>query len=754
MNNERFAIIQYSSAISHNSFNFITNNFDLIFLDKPHYIQLYKNNLSQITLKNIHHIDNHKKFLGSNINSIAIIFDKFNLNSLMSVSGMLNKQGIVLLIFTSPLSPSFISYIQKIALIFNVKFINLYESINYDDYSLLQKYLKQWHQTYQAKKILDHVLDENYHLAAECKTVIPFELTLEQQCVINELKNKITNSNSFIYFLTGARGTGKTTVIRTLLNDLKISPINFCLLDGGEGFISYLYKANNKKIKIITPQNYLKFTTTTDVLIIEEVACIPLSILNNILELFPKIIIVGTLFGYEGSNQGINIKLKKSKQFHSKSLSKNFRYFEDNYENFLKCLEFNFSSPCFQKDLQDKLINIKRNQQIDKNSTPIFFSSNINPELEINVYHFPSILKMNEEEYLKTLGNLSNILKLNHYQTSNQDIIRWINDINCFLFILKKFNADSNVRISQVVSVAIASYEAIIDKKLIKDVFNGVSRPKENLLPQTLLTHAGIKFPIKTTFIRFQRIITIPTHRRQNYASTLISITNDNKLKNFIHKSSSFNNFLEEPVTIFSGVAFALSYDTFNFWKNNDYKPIHIGLKKDKASGECSLVMLKAHSELNNIFLTQWANYFLYIKAPIILKRHNMIHESKILNIPLITTADELISSFIATEKLSKYDIFNHNCYDRVSSMAYFNHSLEHGIVELMIFAELCKDELNSISQNSISYNNSYNILKDFLLNTEPSIIVKKYKLPGVKDIKNNIQQLLQKILELLQNDK
>lgn len=735
MSIERVGIIYYANKLTATALNTLQEGINTIFLDKKTYHDFLKDTSSSlpITVKNkIHPLENYRKFLGTQNSSVLIQFDNLNLNYLLSIAGTIKQNGLILIVITGQLSLPFLSYLHKIALIFKLKFFDLRASTHSDDVDVIHSYIDNWSKAQKTQ------------VSLSINNKLP-SLSNKQLFIFNALLTKSISENNFTALLCGNRGTGKTTTIIHLINSLlQLRKCKITLLDGGEGNIANIYQGLD--IKIITPQNFALYADDTDLLIIEEAATISLKLLNAIIQKYKKIIISSTILGYEGTSQGINLKLETKSPITKYQLTENFRYANDNFENFLNLLTFNFKSSLLDAITEKFLPENQESLALKDN----IFSYNISDNLVINVFNFPNILLIFPEKYLQQLGSINNLLIANHYQTSSQDIIRWLNDKNAFLFTLTQTNIVNNIPQNKIIALCITSVEAITDDFLKEKIFNGLSRPKANLLPQTLLAHAGFNFEQHISFIRIQRIVTDPHYQRKHLASELIKLFDNTALQEFIHKNSSYHTYYEKPSNIISGVSFALIEKTYKFWEYNKYLPVNISLTKDNASGEYSLLMVKAHSELYTHITHHWSNFFISFKAPIILNRHNMLKESIILNISRQLSSEEIIQNLIFTEKLTKHEFFAHNFIKVINSIAYFNHSIEHGIVEIMVFTQLFSEELNELSFTSKEFSNMYQLLRDYIKTYNLTLLVKQYKLANVKEVGNKIRTVLRNTLEHL----
>lgn len=700
----------------------IITKFEVTLLDKHWYVDCKNHNLlANFSSNEIAPLENFKKFLGIEFNSIIIFFDQLNINLLLSISETLTQSGTIFIIIKNKLNSSLQDYILYCANYFNIsivpkeKIITLINSLN----------------------ITNTKLSNSNQL-----TKAPFNLSNEQQLIFDFLYQSILNKNNFHTLITGVRGSGKTTLMLKLINFLKIQnfKINFSVLNSGEGSLFKKYQFEN--IPSLTYQNFINFILSTDVLIIEEAASIPLPILSQILSVYKKVIMISTLDGYEGTNQGIIHKLSTDFPLEIFSLSYNFRRNYDNFQKFLENISFKANNINFStySSLQSSSINI--------------ISNNISQNINSLTIHLSSFIEKPNNESISLLIKINKFISINHYQSSNQDIFRLLNDPNTFVsLLLKNLNyEDYSLKNSEIISLVIFSLEAIPNKILKESIFNGSSRPKNNLLPQTLLCHSNIDFPDNSIFLRIQRIATEKSYKKQGYASKLLSNFNDKNLINFFIQNSTFSKDFSCDCSfsnhlIFIGASFALSDVVYKFWIKNNFIPVSLGLKKDNASGERSLVVLK--NFYNNTKIAKWHNNFINFKLPILIQRHKLFKESQILNLKNYTSIYNLIKSYIDFNLITLENYKQTNSFKVICSIALYNHSVEHSILELFTFYFLYQYDIKEyVKQKQIF--SSYFLFKRYLYTSNQSFLEKKFAIQGKKVIHNSIRQFLKELIENL----
>ena len=115
----------------------IITKFEVTLLDKHWYVDCKNHNLlANFSSNEIAPLENFKKFLGIEFNSIIIFFDQLNINLLLSISETLTQSGTIFIIIKNKLNSSLEDYILYCANYFNIsivpkeKIITLINSLN------------------------------------------------------------------------------------------------------------------------------------------------------------------------------------------------------------------------------------------------------------------------------------------------------------------------------------------------------------------------------------------------------------------------------------------------------------------------------------------------------------------------------------------------------------------------------------------------------------------------------------------------
>ena len=165
------------------------------------------------------------------------------------------------------------------------------------------------------------------------------------------------------------------------------------------------------------------------------------------------------------------------------------------------------------------------------------------------------------------------VLVTAHYQTSPSDVKLLLNNNAISLFILK--------RQDDILGVVMLMREGHVDESLVELVRENQRRLRDQFLPQSLLTHCGIKESFNYSYQRVMRIAIHPQFQGQGLGSYFLSAIEKHVLVQGID---------------FIGASFAGNAGLVKFWQQAGFRVARVGFSQDKASGEHSCVVTKVLS--------------------------------------------------------------------------------------------------------------------------------------------------------------
>lgn len=314
-----------------------------------------------------------------------------------------------------------------------------------------------------------------------------------------------------------------------------------------------------KTLKFIAPDACLAEGIDTDVLMIDEAAHLPMPMLMNLTESHNRVIFATTQQGYEGSGRGFSLRFLsalKSRFADSKTvqLHQPIRWAEnDPLENTLNaCLLFATDST--------------ENQ--DNNATVDTHSLNYRP--------------ISVEELVNNrtlLTQLFQLLTFAHYQTAPNDLMQLLETPNQQLWVAEHQD--------KVLGVLFALEEGGLPA-------DHEGRKQGHLFPQQMQRQTANKDWLTDKTLRIVRLAVQPDYQSQGIGSQLLTV------------------FTQANTADFAGIttSFGATPSLVDFWHRNGFTALHLGQKRDKASGTHSLLMALPFShELTSRVTAQHATF-------------------------------------------------------------------------------------------------------------------------------------------------
>ncbi len=296
---------------------------------------------------------------------------------------------------------------------------------------------------------------------------------------------------------------------------------------------------------------------------VDEAAAIPLPILEKLLHSSPRTIFATTLHGYEGCGRGFALKFSKlldaeKPNWRSAKLEQPIRW---NRDDPLEQLTF-------------RLLGLDAELELPQG---------YQPPAELTLRQISPRQLIEDETLLRQLFAL---LVMAHYQTSPSDLRMLLDSPDCQLYAL----FDDKLPIA----IALLSREGPLAQEISEAIWLGKRRLRGQLLPQTLLGHAGWQDAARFSYARVMRIAVHPSLQGLGIGSRLL-----NELASEVEKSCEF-----------IGTSFGATPELLDFWKKNHFTPLRVGLHRDSASGCHSCVLLRPLCAESREQLRQWQSCF------------------------------------------------------------------------------------------------------------------------------------------------
>lgn len=387
--------------------------------------------------------------------------------------------------------------------------------------------------------------------------------TVDQKQVVEKIIEVFTQGKNIPLVITSDRGRGKSSALGITAAKLLQQGIHNIiitaprlvtskplfdhaarLLPGAEmskGELSF----QQGKITYWAGDALLEQQPNADLVLVDEAAAIPLSMLQKLLKKYDNIVFSSTIHGYEGTGRGFALKFKAMLDadkpgWLSLGMQLPVRWREndpvEHWVNRLLCLDA-------------ELAEIPRSTNIE--------------QCEVKQLQ-PSEL-VDDEAKLSTLFAL---LVYAHYRTRPSDLQYLLDDNNIRIYSLEHNN--------HIVAALVINVEGGFTDELSSAIYRGERRPAGHLLAQTLTFHAGCEQAATSGYARVMRIAVHPGLQGRGLGSY------------FLQKVVEQEKTCQVDMI---GTSFAASSELLRFWQRAGFELLRMGFTRDHVSGTHSAVM-------------------------------------------------------------------------------------------------------------------------------------------------------------------
>ncbi|MWN05854.1 tRNA(Met) cytidine acetyltransferase TmcA [Gilliamella sp. Pas-s95] len=482
----------------------------------------------------------------------------------------------------------------------------------------------------------------------------------EQQATLKQL----LNSNKPINVLVAKRGRGKSALAG------RFSHYQRCIVTApNKSALTTFFAFAKPDTPFFAPDELIVQLKIdfADYLIIDEAAMIPLPMLEKLLQLAItnncRILLTTTVDGYEGTGQGFLLKLLSGKA----------------------CQYFHLHTP----------IRWRAGDMLEQFSDKLLLNGLLtqddNPVTGLSSTQYSTV----ERNDVDSLRSIFYLLKMAHYQTTLIDLRR--------LFDAQNLSVWQATIDNKQIAAALTLTEGNLPDDLITQVWQGIRRPKGNLVAQSLVAHAGERLAAKLHSVRINRIAVMEAYRRQHIAKQLVqTICEHAKVQN----------------KDFVSVSFAYSSSNYQFWTACGFVLVHVSSHKQASSGSYSVMALKPITRSGELL-----TYKLKQKL-----QRNAYWLKDIIDLPF---NDMIISdgSWLLSSDLDVNDL------DELSGFAYFHRPFEAS------YASLCRlNQYIQIHQQS-SQASSFPVLSALLKSkNNQALVINSCQLAGKQALMQTIK--------------
>lgn len=470
----------------------------------------------------------------------CVIYDQFsglNIDVLCMASGLVTSGGLLVL-----LRPSELLQIED-------PYGEWQQNKNKHSYFL--EYLDQrfLHSDAVVRLQQDRVLPPTQDIPFSKMVEFNNGVTLDQSKVLDTLQQWMTAKNEALFLLTADRGRGKSVTLGLFANRMKSSS-SIVISAAASAQAAILFKqldTHTGRVKFIAPDEIIRTQAPIDLLIIDEAAMLPVSMLQGCMELAQKTVMATTTGGYEGTGQGFVLK-------------------------FLAQIE---TEHCLHERLYDPIRWGKGDLLEHFMNDALMLSSH---SVEIEFCHSDITIKQITRKQLADditlLKAVYSLLVSAHYRTRPSDMRQLMDDENQVVIVASNAQA--------IVGVLLLNREGGLDADLCEQIFMGRRRPRGHLMAQMITSQAGVRNFAQFKGYRIQRIAVTEKFRKQGVARLMLK---------------KAEQMLAEQQLDYIGSSFALDASVALFWKKLGYRVVHIGIGKGKSSARQTVVVIKSESD-------------------------------------------------------------------------------------------------------------------------------------------------------------
>lgn len=319
-------------------------------------------------------------------------------------------------------------------------------------------------------------------------------------------------------------------------------------------------------LTFIAPDELLLSHQEADLVLVDEAAAIPESMLTQFLSRYSRMAFSSTIHGYEGTGRGFAIKFQQSlnkltPSWRKMALSFPVRWADnDPLEQWLfDVFLFNADLETWEEPTQNDLSEI-RIELMDK-----------------------SDLIADK----RRLGQLFSILVNAHYQTSPNDLVQLLNDDAVDVWVVHSH--------SSIIGCSIMCKEGGLAPDLVQQIMSGARRPAGHLIPSSIASYLQLPQGATEQCARIMRIALHPSFQHHGIGSSIL-------VQLEMHYRDIGFDYL--------GTSFGATSDLLNFWFSNGFCPIRLGVSRDQASGTFSLLAVSPLSTASSSWLADAQQQF------------------------------------------------------------------------------------------------------------------------------------------------
>ena len=377
--------------------------------------------------------------------------------------------------------------------------------------------------------------------------------TVDQLQFLIAARQWLAASQAGVFLLLADRGRGKSTVLGLLCDELQRTGQLSIVVTAPSRQAAAMCLQRAPAAHFMAPDALLQAGTQAELVLVDEAAMIPQSVLRQICKRYSRVILATTTGGYEGTGQGFLLRFRtsfKKSELRESVLQAPVRWCDG--------------------DRLERWVNETLMPSIRMEPEALY------GELDLASVDY-SLLQPGQDSGL--IRQAYTLLSHAHYRTAPADLQMMMENPDISLLVARREGA--------LIAAALVNREGGFDEHLCDAVFLGQRRPRGHLLAQLITAQTGARDFAGRRGLRIQRIAVTPEWRRRGIGSALLEQVR-------ALAASENHDYL--------GASFALDSGSTAFWSQAGFQPVAVSFAQGKSSGSHSLaVVLPLQDNLSTI---------------------------------------------------------------------------------------------------------------------------------------------------------
>lgn len=306
-------------------------------------------------------------------------------------------------------------------------------------------------------------------------------------------------------------------------------------------------------LQFMAPDELIRHPPDVDVLLVDEAAAIPLPMLGKLLSRFPRIVFSSTVHGYEGTGRGFDIRFAKQ----IRRTGRETLRFE-----LQEPMRWSVGDPLEHWINQTFLLDAEI-EDLHEISDEQLASAKVQQVSQDQLFADQALLKA-----------VYALLVQAHYRTTPGDLRDLFDGaLSLWVQIIEVPGAGSSI-----IGVMLLAKEGQLPEDLSQQVWAGRRRPRGHLFPQYMTAQAGYLEAASFACLRVVRIAVHPQLQSRGLGSQLLA---------------ALESIARQQQVALVGALFAASADLLQFWQDNHYSVLRLGVSRDASSGCYTAIVAK-----------------------------------------------------------------------------------------------------------------------------------------------------------------